>query len=203
MIKRAVLWEEEADSEDEVTEQQQQKLQRRLLPGAGDDLSDDSGSEPAVPEPKELFRGNFHCQLCPDKILLNEKALEVHLQSGGHKRNERHFERAKAMGVEAYEAECARKAELRTQATARVGSRKEQKNRDFWERRRAKSVKARAKAKAKTKAKEAKEAEAEEAKPKEEKPESEVRRKVASAKAAENTEAKASKRQGPKRRNSR
>ncbi|CAJ1357104.1 unnamed protein product [Effrenium voratum] len=184
MIKRAVLWEEEADSEDEVTEQQQQKLQRRLLPGAGDDLSDDSGSEPAVPEPKELFRGNFHCQLCPDKILLNEKALE-------------------AMGVEAYEAECARKAELRTQATARVGSRKEQKNRDFWERRRAKSVKARAKAKAKTKAKEAKEAEAEEAKPKEEKPESEVRRKVASAKAAENTEAKASKRQGPKRRNSR
>lgn len=156
MIKRAVLWDDAhdaGDSEDEITEKQQQQLERRLLPGAqrgsrakdSDDSDDesqeeDSDSDPAVPEPEEKpMRGKFQCQLCPDKILINEKHMELHLQSAGHKKNVKRFERAKEMGVEAFEAECAAKAEARaTQEAARAAgalSRKEQKNQSYWQRR--------------------------------------------------------------------
>jgi len=153
MIKRAVLWDDAhdaGDSEDEITEKQQQQLERRLLPGAqrgsrakdSDDESqeEDSDSDPAVPEPEEKpIRGKFQCQLCPDKILINEKHMELHLQSAGHKKNVKRFERAKEMGVEAFEAECAAKVEARAaQEAARAAgalSRKEQKNQSYWQRR--------------------------------------------------------------------
>ncbi|CAE7150889.1 TTLL8 [Symbiodinium pilosum] len=91
------------------------------------------------PDNEENFRGQFHCQLCPEKILLTEKQLEVHLQSTAHKRKERHFERAKAMGLEAYEAECRERAAAReSQAAAQLAgalSKKKQKNADFWKQR--------------------------------------------------------------------
>ncbi|CAE7768329.1 TTL [Symbiodinium sp. CCMP2592] len=128
--------------------------------GSSDNDSDD---DPPVPDAEEIarqagsltihgqheetFRGQYHCQLCPDKILLTEKQLEVHLQSGAHKRKERHFERAKAMGLEAYEAECLEKAAAReAQAAAQsagVLSKKKQKNAHFWKQRKERRLQAR------------------------------------------------------------
>mmetsp|Transcript_64877 Transcript_64877/g.90268 ORF Transcript_64877/g.90268 Transcript_64877/m.90268 type:complete len:195 (+) Transcript_64877:62-646(+) len=154
---------EEDDDSDDVTPAQRQKLERRLLPGAqrgrkrkdmDEDEEDSEGSsdndsddDPPVPDAEETFRGQYHCQLCPDKILLTEKQLEVHLQSGAHKRKERHFERAKAMGLEAYEAECLEKAAAReAQAAAQsagVLSKKKQKNADFWKQRKERQLKTR------------------------------------------------------------
>ncbi|CAE7032879.1 TTLL8 [Symbiodinium natans] len=171
MIKRALglfaggegAAEDDDDSED-VTPAQRQKLERRLLPGAqrgtkrknrkdmakeeeeeSQDTDSDSGDDPPVPDSEEKpFRGQYHCQLCPDKILLTAKQLEVHLQSTAHKRNERHFERAKAMGLQAYEAECLERAAAReTQAAARsagVLSKKQQKNAAFWKQRKARKA---------------------------------------------------------------
>ncbi|CAK9032914.1 unnamed protein product [Durusdinium trenchii] len=153
MIKRAVLWDEaDDDSDEEITHHQQQKLERRLLPGA-ERGEDDEGSEeesadsdPPVPPEEPAFRGKFRCQLCPEKILINEKHMEVHLQSAYHKRNVHRFERAKAMGVEAFEAECLAKAEAREKAST-MPSRKNQKNREFWQRRKAEKKAAKAKKK--------------------------------------------------------
>merc|ERR1712100_875330 len=72
------------------------------------------GLHPVMPEPqKEQFRGKFQCKLCPHKILLTEKLLEMHLASSEHKKNEKRFERAQALGVEAYTEECKAKAEAR------------------------------------------------------------------------------------------
>lgn len=45
------------------------------------------------------FRGEFRCELCPEKVLLKEKQMEIHLQSAGHKRNVARFERAKARSL--------------------------------------------------------------------------------------------------------
>ena len=33
------------------------------------------------------FKGRFHCNLCPTKIIETEHALSVHLESKGHKKN--------------------------------------------------------------------------------------------------------------------
>ncbi|CAE8630840.1 unnamed protein product, partial [Polarella glacialis] len=115
------------------------------------DESDESGvdseDEPAVPASSRVersFRGEFHCQLCPDKVLLNEKLMEAHLQSAEHKRNERRFERAKAMGVEAYEDECRQNAADREQkamfAAAGVANKKQRKSQEFWTRRKERAA---------------------------------------------------------------
>mmetsp|Transcript_74955 Transcript_74955/g.219573 ORF Transcript_74955/g.219573 Transcript_74955/m.219573 type:complete len:303 (-) Transcript_74955:78-986(-) len=95
--------------------------------------SDDDVVMPA--EQRELpdFRGEFHCKLCPDKIILNEKAMEAHLNSNGHKRNERRFEHAKSVGLEAYEAECMERLKAREAAKDGNGtSLNAQKNKEYW-----------------------------------------------------------------------
>jgi len=55
---------------------------------------------------KVVVRGNFQCKLCPDKVLINEKLMEQHMQSEYHKRNERRFQRAQELGLEGYIKEC-------------------------------------------------------------------------------------------------
>lgn len=107
-----------------------------------DDSEHDSNSsddEPAMPvgQPKQI-RGEYRCELCANKILLNAKALEQHLQSEGHKKNERRFEHAKEIGVEAYQAECMAKLEAKEAARGQQ-SKKKLKNSQYWEHRRAKS----------------------------------------------------------------
>lgn len=72
--------------------------------------SDESSTEDEGPSEKK-FRGKFHCRLCPDKVILNEKVLETHMESASHKRNEQAFLRAKEIGTEAYIEECRLKAE--------------------------------------------------------------------------------------------
>lgn len=102
-----------------------------------DSMDDDSDDEPAMPPEKEKpIRGKFQCQLCPDKILLNEKLLEAHLQSAAHKKNERRFERAKAMGLEAFVAECTAKAEARKTAMEGGPTKRKLKNKAYWEKKR-------------------------------------------------------------------
>lgn len=120
-----------SDSEEELTESQKRSLSRKLLPGfipddedkGGDgdgndegDVSDDgvpklagpddaSDNEPAMPakqDEAQPMRGNFQCVLCPNKVLLTEKFMEVHLMSAVHKRREK---RALEIGLEAFLAE--------------------------------------------------------------------------------------------------
>jgi len=168
MIKRTLgLWNDPGDEDEEgLTEAQQAKLERRLLPGGlangtrgkfrmatyGEDSEpedsdenpemegEESEDEPAMP-PEEVkqIRGQFQCQLCPGKILMNEKIMEQHLQSEAHLKNARKFERAKAMGLEAFEDECHANAEARETAAAKA-SRRGLKKAQFWEKRRAKAA---------------------------------------------------------------
>lgn len=146
MIKRALgLWGGEAsdsdvDSDDALTEKQKKRLEKRLLPGDGfgdeDDSSDDGegdgegeeseGDMPVRPQARReegtKFRGNYHCKLCPEKIILNEKDLAAHLQSSEHKKMEKRFEYAKALGPEAYEAECRERVRAKADAERRAAS---------------------------------------------------------------------------------
>jgi len=103
----------------------------------------ESDDEPVMPpEEEKPIRGLFRCELCPDKILMNEKLMETHLQSAGHRKNVRRFERAKEMGVEAFEAECRERAAAREAAAASgQPSRRQKKNAEFWAKRREKSKK--------------------------------------------------------------
>merc|ERR1719215_1292243 len=106
-------------------------------PSTCEESSDDGVAMPVLSQQEKApFRGAFHCQLCPDKILLNEKLLEAHLQSAAHKKNERRFERAQAMGVEAFEAECRARAESREAAKSGGMSKRDMKSLKFWEKRR-------------------------------------------------------------------
>jgi len=103
----------------------------------------ESDDEPLMPpEEEKPFRGQFRCELCPDKILMNEKLMEAHLQSAGHRKNVRRFERAKEMGVDAFEEECrARAAAREAAASSGQASRRQRKNEAFWAKRREKSKK--------------------------------------------------------------
>ncbi|CAK0832967.1 unnamed protein product [Prorocentrum cordatum] len=108
-----------------------------------DEEGSESDDEPLMPpEEEKQIRGQFRCELCPDKILMNEKLMETHLQSAGHRKNVRRFERAKELGVEAFEAECRERAAAR-EAVAASGqpSRRQRKNEEFWAKRREKSKK--------------------------------------------------------------
>mmetsp|Transcript_46026 Transcript_46026/g.72742 ORF Transcript_46026/g.72742 Transcript_46026/m.72742 type:complete len:176 (+) Transcript_46026:43-570(+) len=87
---------------------------------------------------KAPFRGKFQCQLCPNKILLSEKDMELHLQSGFHKKNEKRFNHAKELGIEAYEAECRARAEAR-EALAGKPSKRKLKNTSYWDKKRKKA----------------------------------------------------------------
>lgn len=117
-----------------------------------DEESDDADPDMLAPEKdKAPFRGAFHCQLCPDKILLNEKLLEAHLESAAHKKAERRLERAKALGVEAFEAECVARKEAREARKDGVKSKRDLKNASYWEKKREKLAK---KSKQKAKGKE-------------------------------------------------
>merc|ERR1712003_7053 len=89
--------------------------------------------------------GKFHCQLCPSKVLLNEKDLELHVQSKSHKKNEMRFEHAKSLGVEAYEAECRARAEAREALASGENSKRKAKNVAYWEKKRGISQKAKQK----------------------------------------------------------
>lgn len=139
----------------EMNSSKRQRSQVRIG-GLGDDSEDDdeeqeeedgdeegrseSDDDPAMPPSAETeFRGKFRCQLCPHKILLNEKLMEQHLQSASHKRNEKRLSHAKEVGVEAYEAECRARAEAR-EAIRNGESKKKKKNADFWAKRRQKSI---------------------------------------------------------------
>jgi len=145
------------DSDDGLTAAQRRKLELRLLPGATgtnsasklagrgytrevdsdsdlDDDDDDSDNEPPVYETKveeEQIRGKFRCELCPYKLLLTEKDLELHLNSKAHKKNEARFDHAKEIGVEAFEEECRLRAEERERAKGTV-SNKKLRNFEFW-----------------------------------------------------------------------
>jgi len=188
MIKRALgLWADATpfgsgdvdDSDEELTPEEQRKLERRMVPGAkkaakgkqatptnrkasvmeSDDESegsDDSGggwasedpstceesddgvAMPPSSEQEKPFRGAFRCQLCPDKILLNEKLLEAHLQSAAHKKAERRLERAKALGVEAFEAECIARKKAREALKSGVKSKRQLKSVSYWDKKRKK-----------------------------------------------------------------
>merc|ERR1711957_860422 len=54
-------------------------------------------------------------------------------------KNERRFERAKSMAVEAFEAECQAKLDAREAAKSGGPSQKKTKNADYWEKKRKKS----------------------------------------------------------------
>jgi len=104
------------------------------------DSDTDSDSDPAVPVEREKeMRGHYRCELCPDKIILNEKVLEQHLQSTAHLKNERRFARVKEIGLEAFEAECRERAEAREARAAGLPSKKDLKNKSYWEKKRKKS----------------------------------------------------------------
>lgn len=129
------------DDEDGAGEKGSKKKGRfRGVPLNSDDSGSDSDSDaelvmpPAATEEKP-WRGNFHCQLCPDKIILTEKALELHLNSQKHKRNESAFQRAKEIGVEAFEAECRERAEA-TERAKQGPSKTQLKKEKFWQKRR-------------------------------------------------------------------
>jgi hypothetical protein len=114
---------------------------------ASSDPSDDDEEEseeehpemPVGPDKQDKERGKFFCQLCPNKVLLNEKLLEAHLQSAAHKKNERRFERAQALGVEGYEAECKERAKAREAQARGEKSKRKLKNEGYWEKKRDKS----------------------------------------------------------------
>lgn len=97
-----------------------------------DDDEEESDDEPAMPvEEPTQFRGQFRCQLCPNKILLNEKLMEQHLKSTLHKKNVKRFEHAKEIGVAAFEDECRARAEARRAAKTGTSKRK-QKVAEYW-----------------------------------------------------------------------
>jgi len=151
------------DSDDGLTAAQRRKLELRLLPGAatetsrasrqagrgytrevdsdsdlGDDDDDDSDNEPPVYESKveeEPVRGKFRCELCPYKLLLTEKDLELHLNSKMHKKNEARFDHAREIGVEAYEEECRLRAGERERAAGTMSSTK-MRNFEYWKKQR-------------------------------------------------------------------
>merc|ERR1712118_96559 len=106
--------------------------------GDDGDLEASDDEHPVMPEPeKEQFRGKFQCKLCPHKILLTEKLLEMHLASSEHKKNEKRFERAQALGLEAYTAECKARAEAPAKQKEDIAmnggmSKKKQKNFEHW-----------------------------------------------------------------------
>jgi len=161
------------DSDDGLTEAQRRKLEKRLLPGAApetssasrrqagrgytkevdsdsdpdddDDDDNDSDYDPPVYAPENEIRGNFKCELCPYKLILTEKDLELHLNSKAHKKNEARFEHAKEIGVEAYEEECTQRAEAEEERkrarAAGVMSSKKQRNFEYWKTRRERAPK--------------------------------------------------------------
>merc|ERR1712216_743525 len=69
----------------------------------------------------------------------NEKLLEAHLQSAAHKKNERRFERAQALGVDAFTAECRERAKAREAQAGGERSKRKLKNELYWEKKREKS----------------------------------------------------------------
>eukprot|EP00747_Dinoflagellata_sp_TGD_P197781 gnl/TRDRNA2_/TRDRNA2_69567_c0_seq1.p1 gnl/TRDRNA2_/TRDRNA2_69567_c0~~gnl/TRDRNA2_/TRDRNA2_69567_c0_seq1.p1 ORF type:complete len:284 (+),score=106.20 gnl/TRDRNA2_/TRDRNA2_69567_c0_seq1:58-909(+) len=158
------------DSDEALTGKERKRLERRLLPGMpaaprsrpsrdsdddselsaegeeseeGSDMDDSDDGMPAAPMGEEKqIRGQFQCQLCPNKILLNEKLLEAHLQSKSHKKMEARFEHAKKIGVKAYAKECQARADAREEAAMKTGpSKKRQKSDTFWEKKRGKAKK--------------------------------------------------------------
>eukprot|EP00929_Paragymnodinium_shiwhaense_P122800 TRINITY_DN9591_c0_g1_i1.p1 TRINITY_DN9591_c0_g1~~TRINITY_DN9591_c0_g1_i1.p1 ORF type:complete len:332 (-),score=137.36 TRINITY_DN9591_c0_g1_i1:149-1144(-) len=139
--------EEEDSDEDEDDDGDEEEEDEEEAVEEDDEAEDDEASDdqhPVVPEPKEQpFRGNFKCQLCPNKIILSEKALEDHLQSGEHKKNEKRFQRAQELGVKAYTEECKARAEERARAAEDLAARggvsvKKQKNQEYWQKKRGK-----------------------------------------------------------------
>lgn len=50
----------------------------------------DARSVHNLPDNQDAFtRGKYHCRLCPNRILLNEEALQRHLSSKGHLKREK------------------------------------------------------------------------------------------------------------------
>jgi len=164
--------EDDDDSDEDISARDRLRLERKLLPGGKgatkkavvdnevdeedgeeeeeeEDGSDDAGSDIAMPPEVDSteFRGKFRCQLCPHKVLLNENAMEAHLLSAGHKRNEKRYEHAKVLGLEAYQEECKQKAEAKALEKEKLAagfvSKRKQKNFEYWTLKREKQRKMR------------------------------------------------------------
>lgn len=125
MIKRAIGVFSDSSDDEQLTEQQTKKLQKEFIPGAYEtdseqsELEEDSGQESgnedssigeelgsdkrSKPE-QDDFRGKFRCELCPNKILIFEKDVEIHIQSAAHKKKEAKFLELKEGGAEAIKA---------------------------------------------------------------------------------------------------
>lgn len=103
---------EEDDDDDDEADEGMLSDDSQIKWGGED--SDEEGSDDEHPEFLEAEkdasakenRGKFKCELCHDKVIMNEQGMEAHLQSKDHLRNVRNFERAKEIGVDAYIAEC-------------------------------------------------------------------------------------------------
>merc|ERR1711920_906349 len=68
-----------------------------------DDASSVSEGGAVMPAENEApWKGNFHCKLCPNKVILTEAVLKVHLESKAHKKNVAKFMHAKEIGLPAY-----------------------------------------------------------------------------------------------------
>lgn len=139
--------EDSDDPDGEAEESEEGSDDDEVQWGAGSEESEEEdGSDDENPQmyeaPSEkasrLYRGNLKCQLCPDKIIMNEVIMEQHLESASHKRNLRHFERAKEIGVEAYEAECKARAVVR-EVAKNGASKRSQKKQEFWAKKRKKA----------------------------------------------------------------
>jgi len=139
-----VVEEDEVDEED-VEEDEEEESED------DEDNDDDAESDgdidhPVMPPEADagVFRGKFKCQLCPHKVLLTEKAMEDHLQSDMHKRNEKRFKHAKEIGVDSYQQECRERAEARQHAeedSAAGLTKKKEKNFLYWQKKREKQLK--------------------------------------------------------------
>lgn len=94
------------------------------------------------PKKEKPFRGNFHCKLCPDKVILTEEALEKHLASKLHLKRERDFEKAKDMGLAAFEAQVMAKVKEREEkeqdAANGSASKRAKRKEEYWAKKREK-----------------------------------------------------------------
>lgn len=154
-IKKPAIVEEQEDDDEEDEEDEENE-------DDGEDSDGDSqlSEIPMPPEADpdgESMRGKFKCQLCPHKVLLTEKAMELHLQSTQHKRNEKRFEHAKELGLDAYQAECRARAEAKAKVAEESAlglTKRKQKNFEYWKKKREKqmAMKKRKKVDEKTKA---------------------------------------------------
>ena len=70
---------------------------------------------------EETFRGQYHCQLCPDKILLTEKQLEVLLRFFSHRRSVIHPARSTCRVVHTGERSVISNGPRRVQEPPRSG----------------------------------------------------------------------------------